>query len=113
MSRKRFKRELIDRDTLEVMYIDRVMPVGEIAVRIGKTRQRIGQLLKAYGLYDVSLMKVCPGCGEIFRPVRKRVRDFPVEYCSLGCYAVQGRESGIRPVCRCCGAEITNNREKE
>lgn len=52
MPRKPFTRTGIDKQTLEVMYADPKLSIQDIADKCGKTRQRVWQLLKKYGLWD-------------------------------------------------------------
>jgi hypothetical protein len=92
--RKRFKREVIDRATLEVLYVDKVMGVQAIADLYGKTRQRIWQLLKEYGIHQEVRTEKCLYCGVEFKVNRARIRNGGGKYCSDDHYFTHKREAG-------------------
>jgi len=98
--RKKFTMDVIDKTTLEVMYVDKLMRVQEIADAYGKTRQRIWQLLKQYGLHNGSrVVRDCmnPECGKSFKVVRSRARVGSDKYCKDSCYYEHKGSLGYEP----------------
>lgn len=95
MSSKKSTRDGIDKQTLEYMYVDLVMPVGKIAEKCGKTRQTVWGYLKKYGLHKQSrVVRECLYCKKGFKVVRSRVRAGGGKYCSEKCYFEHKREVG-------------------
>jgi len=93
MPRKRFKRTVIDEATLRCLYLEHCMRVSEIAELYDKTRQRIWQKLKEYGIQGQKIERECVLCGDRFLVVRSRVRK-EVKYCSNSCYQQHRRNTG-------------------
>lgn len=97
-SRKIFNRSGVDKTTLEYMYIDLVLPIQAIADKCGKTRQRVWQLLKEYGLHNKNrIARKCIGCGVNFEVVRSRVRIGGGKYHSEQCYHDHRASLGYDP----------------
>ena len=85
--RKEFNMSKIDTVTLDVMYNEKLLRINEIAYITGKTRQRIWQLLKEYGLHNKSrVVRCCLNCGKSFEVVRSRARSGSDKYCKEQCY---------------------------
>lgn len=96
--RKRWTRDVIDRQTLEVLYLEKCLHVQHIADLYGKTRQRIWQLLKKYGIHNNSrVIRTCLFCGKSFPVVRSRVRDGLAKYCNENCLTEHKRSLGYEP----------------
>ena len=81
--RKQFDMSGIDPVTLEVLYVDKCLRISEIATITNKTRQRVWQLLKQYGLHNKSrVVRTCLFCGESFEILRSRARRGGGKYCN-------------------------------
>lgn len=98
-NRKKFTMDVIDKETLRYFYEDQLMSPRKIGEKFNKTRVRIWQLLKKYGLHNGRrVVRVCVKCKEPFKVVRIKVRTFPSEYCTDGCYYDHCQEvSGQNP----------------
>ena len=96
--RRQFTMDVIAEDTLYYLYVDLVLPVQEIADKLGKTRVRIWQLIHEYPWYEKGrITKECLNCKNKFKPERSRVRRGHGKYCSDKCYYEHKASAGYNP----------------
>ena len=82
--RKLFNRDKVDYNTLYAMYVTQGLQINEIARRINRTRGRVWQILKEYGLHDPNrkqIALVCVFCHKPFKAVKSRVNNGGGKYC--------------------------------
>lgn len=87
--RKKIIRDKVDYNTLHAMYLDKALPVNEIARRINRTRVRVWQLLKEYNLHDRNrkqVASVCAFCHSSFNATLSVVNNGGGKYCNETCY---------------------------
>jgi len=98
--RKCFNMSGIDKATLWVLYVDKAYRINEIATITGKTRQRVWQLLKDYGMWNEGrnrIRKVCLYCNKEFQVVKSRVKRDSGKYCNDKCYFEHKASFGHNP----------------
>ncbi|KKM85266.1 hypothetical protein LCGC14_1290710 [marine sediment metagenome] len=96
--RKQFNMSKIDTVTLDYLYNVKLYRINEISLITGKTRQRIWQLLKEYGIHNNSrVTRECEYCHERFEVVRSRARRGSGKYCSDDHYHEHRRSLGYEP----------------
>ena len=82
--RKSWTRDKVDYNTLHAMYLDKNMSINEIARRINRTRARVWQILKEYGLhikYRKQMDSVCAYCNKSFKVWLSVVNNGRGKYC--------------------------------
>jgi hypothetical protein len=80
---------LISKEELEDLYLNRHLTCEEIGRLYGRTRARISQFLKLYGIDTSKAEKfniTCPQCGKEFETYRKHFNSTGIRYCSAQCY---------------------------
>ena len=98
--RKAFTKNDLDRQTLEILYLDKCMRVTEIAKLTNKTRQRIWQLLKQYNIHNENMTIACLFCGDKFSAPRSAIRSGAGKYCCADHYNEHRREVNDYQPCR-------------
>lgn len=91
---------MVDKQTLEDMYLRRHLTMAEIGKIYGVGRQRICQLVKQYGIDTTNagtFTNTCDKCGKEYRINRKRYRKHSTHYCSSACYLSDRKNENYHP----------------
>jgi hypothetical protein len=87
----------MDKQELEELYLRRHLTMEEIGKIYGKTRSRICQLIKMYGIpkqYAQRFPVKCDKCGKEYALDRCRFRKTSTHYCSMTCYMLDRKVNG-------------------
>jgi len=91
---------MIDKQTLEGMYLRQHLTMAEIGKVYSVTRQRICQLVKQYGIDQTTAERfnvICDKCGKEVKKYRKQFRMSSTHYCSMQCYLSDRKNTDYSP----------------
>lgn len=97
LARRPQERDKVDYNTLYALYVSKELPINEIARILDRTRGRVWQILKEYGLHNKNrkqITSVCAYCHKPFQVVKSRVNQGGGKYCSEDHYYEHKRAVG-------------------
>ena len=90
----------MDKQELEELYLRRHLTMDEIGKMFGKTRQRIWQLIKQYGIEQTKAERFtvkCDRCDKAYELNRSAYRKSSTHYCSITCYLSDRKNTHYKP----------------